>query len=300
MENSFEKKESLGSSKLLGRFTSSLKISSETSMSKYKTVDSLWFLDSGTRLERIKYFLIGLKVFINHGKTFGDFKKFHLKRKNNIKIIKISTIISLFIICYLWISSGLFSQFAVPTGLGFLAIFLLTFNYIFSSMTENIKVIEPFFDYIDEKSKRKTYIKFLKMSEYDQEILKEFEDFFSNSINLEDNKEKYNGKHTELLLAIDFFIGEFGSVSDFRDKVTGNRNPRMNRTGFDKFISLLINAHPSTVNRFFNDGIVDRVRTKKLTSTDLGNFKTVKEIFSDSGLHELVEEVEEFITKHQF
>lgn len=300
MKNSLEKTESLGSFGYLGRFINSLKLTSDSSILKCMLIEGLWFLESGTRLERIKNYLIGLKIFINHGKKFSYFKKYHLLRRIFIKIINISVIILLFIICYLWMSAGLFSQFAVTTGLVVLASSLFAFNHIYSLMADNIKLIKPFFDYIDQKSKQKTYIKFLKMSEYDEEILKEFEDFFSNSTNLEDNRGKYNGKHTELLLAIDFFIGEFGSVSEFRDKVTSNRDLRMNRTGFDKFISLIINAHPSTVNRFFNDNIVERVKAKKLTSDDLANFKTVKEIFSDSGLHELVKEVEKFIKKHQF
>jgi hypothetical protein len=296
MKNSLEKTDSLGSLGYLGRFINSLKLTFASSIFKYKIIESFWFLDTGTHTERIKLYLIGLKIFLDNDREFYDFKDYHLKRKIWIHVSIVLFFLSFAYISFIWIQGAFFllwkDEFVIVLFVILATYFGLAYA-IFSEFNKKTSKMESFFNYIDIETKRNNYDAFLRISEDDQESLDNFYCMFKDRKNHENIVEKYQISNQVLLIAIDFFIGKFGSISDFRNESIITANFRMNVTGFDKFISKITNAHPTTVQRFFDNK--SRGNTKIISKEDIWALNQVKNLFLDCGLRNLVKEVDEFI-----
>jgi hypothetical protein len=322
-------KKKLGILKFIDKCKNLLKLTPDSTINKYKNIEYLWFLDSGSEEERIKLYLIGLKIFKknqeilnnknndldeknndfdkknkefdenNH--VFDDFKGFHLDRKKRIYEFKRIILYVLIFFSLLWIVCWIFLLWKIQYILIFPVIYFSIKFLFFNNSIKNLRKNESFFNYIDYGNKRNNYDAFLKISEEDQESLSYFTYMFRSKKDFEKLSVKHNLNGSEKLIALNMFLGELGAISKFRMlKSKLSSGERITYTNFDEFVSRLMNMDTTNVRKFFSKRVWELENKHELNEVDERQLKNVRDFFLDFQLHVVADKVSNIINNKNF
>ena len=227
---------------------------------------------------------------------FDDFSSFHKRKGYLLQSLGYLIALTIFAAVFFIILVHP-SVLKYALGLFVLAGSIMTFIVILGKARKNLRETKRFFSYIDPIAKPENHKAFLNLDLDDHEGA---ESFYSNLRKGLDYKEELidvvEYDKTISLLAIDFLIGNPGSLNDLKQKAL-QQDPELTSGGFDKVISSVIGGTDRGVRDYFSKISNDILTVKELSSKRKEQLFKVREIFAKSGLKRKAAFVDDFMGK---
>lgn len=270
------------------------KFGSNLSLGQYKAKESFWCFDELSEEDRILAYRLGWQIFDQNKMFFQDFSTFHKRKGYLLQSLGYLIAVTLFAaVFFIILVHPSILKFAF--GLFVLAGSIMTFIVIMGKARKNLRETKRFFDYIDPITKPYNYKEFLNLDLNDFE---EAEVFYSNlrkGIDYQEEQiELVEYDKTISLLAIDFLIGNPGSLNDLKQKAL-QQDLELTSGGFDKVISSVIGGIDRGIRDYFSKISHDILTSKDLSGKRKEQLFKVREIFVKAGLKRKVASIDDFI-----
>lgn len=270
------------------------KFTSDISLGKYKSKESFWYFDELSEEERILAYRLGWQIFDNHKLFFEDFSSFHKRRgyllQSLVYLITGSLLVSTFFIVLVHPSALKFAF-----GMLVLGGWIMTNVIIMGKAKKNLRERSRFFAYIDPVEKPENFEAFLRLNLNDYEAAGAFYSNLRKGIDYQEKEiEVVEYDKTISLLAIDFLIGNPGSLNDLKQKML-QQDPDLSSGGFDKVVSNVVGGTDRGVRDYFSKISTDILTSKELSSKRKEQLLKVREIFVKAALKRKVALLDDFI-----
>jgi hypothetical protein len=272
------------------------KFDSNLSLGQYKAKESFWYFDELPEEERILAYRLGWQIFDQNKMFFEDFSAFHKRKGYLLQSLGYLIAVSLFAAVFFIILVHP-SVLKYAFGLFVLAGSIMTFIVIMGKARKNLRETRRFFNYIDPIDKPENHKAFLGLDLNDYEGAEAFYSNLRKGIDFKEEQiEVVEYDKTISLLAIEFLIGNPGTLNDLKQKAL-QKDQEITSGGFDKVISSVIGGTDRGVRDYFSKISTDILSAKELSSKRKEQLFKVREIFVKAGLKRKVASVDDFVGK---
>lgn len=265
----------------------------------YKLSEHLLLFDGNSEEERIMAYRYGWHIFSDNKHHFEDFSKLVVRRKWFIHLCLIYPI-AFTAISLLLTLSVLTIPFwmKLPLAIAFSGITGLIIYTLIGSTLKNIRETQIFLSYVDPANKAANFREFESL---DFNELESAEAFYENMRAKKDYSpiQAVDTKldKTEKLLAVDFLLGEPGTLNDLINKICLDQNNRLTKEGVYRVLGEILIASPDNIKKDITKGIEEIRCAETLSGKRIDQLKNVKEVFTHSKLTAKANEVDRLISK---
>src|SRR5690554_1410101 len=250
----------------------------------YKLSEYLLLFDGNSEEERIIAYRYGWHMFSENKYHFEDFSKLVIRRKWFIYLCLIypMAFTALSILLALSVLTIPFWM-KLPLAILFSGVTALIIYTLIGSTFKNIRETKIFLNYVDPSSKAANFREFENLN---------FDDFESAEAFYENMRAKKDYIHiqeidtkldkTEKLLAIDFLLGEPGTLNDLINKLCLDQNNRLTKEGVYRVLGEIICASPHNIKKDITGGIKEIRCAETLSGKRIDQLNNVRKAFSNA------------------
>src|SRR5690606_38924846 len=263
----------------------------------YKLSGYLLLFDGDSEEERIMAYRYGWHIFSNNKQHFEDFSKLVVRRKWFIHLCLIypiaftalSLLVALSVLTLpFWMKLPLAIFFSGTT-----AVIIYT---LIGSTFKNIRETKIFLNYVDPSNKAANFLEFERLDFHEFESA---ETFYENIRAKKDchSPEVTDTKldKTEKLLAMDFLLGEPGTLKGLINKLCLDQNCSLTKEGIYRVLGEILTASPHNIKKDITKGIEEIRCAENLSPKRIDQLKNVKEVFTHSKLTTKANEIDRLI-----
>lgn len=249
----------------------------------------------------------GWHIFSENKQHFEDFSNLIIRRKWFIYLSLIYPIIITALSLLLALSVLTVAVWMkLPLAIAFSGITALIIYTLIGSTLKNIRETKIFLTYVDPSNKAANFREFESLNFNDFESA---EAFYKNIRAKKDYvpHEKVNTKlnKTEKLLAIDFLLGEPGTLNIMINKLCLDQHSKLTKEGIYRVLGEILNASPDNIKKDITKGVKEIRGGENISSKRTIQLKNVRAIFNQSKLPFKADEIDILIstrniTKEQF
>jgi|GEM_PF-1396864 len=263
----------------------------------YKLSEYLLLFDGDSEEERVMAYRYGWHIFSNNKQHFEDFSKLVVRRKWFIHLCLIYPIAFTALSLLVALSALTIPIWMkLPLAIFFSGTTALIIYTLIGSTFKNIRETKIFLNYVDPSNKAANFREFESLGFNE---LKSAEIFYENMRAKKDYSpiEDFNIKldKTEKLLAIDFLLGEPGTLNALINKLCLDPRCGLTKEGIYRVMGELLAASPHNIKKDITKGIEDIRNAENLSSKRIDQLKNVKEIFTHSKLTAKANEIDMLI-----
>jgi hypothetical protein len=263
----------------------------------YKLSEYLLLFDGKSEEERIMAYRYGWHIFSENKHHFEDFSKLVVRRKWFIYLCLIYPIIFTAISLLLALSVLTIPLWMkLPLAIVFSGITALIIYTLIGSTLKNIRETKIFLNYVDPSNKAANFREFENL---------EFNDIESAEIFYENIRAKKDYSpiqsidtkldKTEKLLAIDFLLGEPGTLNDLINKLCLDPHCSLTKEGVYRVMGEVLTASPHNIKKDITKGIEEIRCAENLSTKRVDQLNKVKEVFIHSKLVLKAQEIDRLI-----
>lgn len=252
----------------------------------YQLWEYLLLYDGKSEEERLLAYRYGWLIYSKNKLHFEDYTNLLLRRKWFIYLSLVYPIIltaaSLLLALSIWTVEV---WMKVPIAVIFSILTAAIIYALIGNTLKNIRETKIFLAFLNPSVKIINFREFENMDCHDLESAELFyenmrakRDYLSINV-LEKGLDK-----TEKLLAIDFLLGEPGSLNDLINKMSLNPNSCLTKEGIYKVIGEVLSASPDNIKKEITKGIKEIRIGEKLSTKRMDQLRTVKSIFCKAKL----------------
>src|SRR5690554_6554563 len=222
----------------------------------YKLSEYLLLFDGKSEEERILAYRYGWHIFSKNKHHFEDFSKLVLRRKWFIYLSLIYPIIITALSLLLALSVlTLEVWMKLPLAIAFSGITAVIIYSLIGHTLKNIRETKIFLSYVDPSTKAANFREFESLNFND---LESAEIFYENMRAKKDYRpvQDIDTKldKTEKLLAIDFLLGEPGSLNEIINKLCLDPNFNLTKEGIYRVVGEILSASPHNIKKDITRG----------------------------------------------
>src|SRR5690606_34210167 len=265
----------------------------------YKLSEYLLLFDGNSEEERIIAYRYGWHMFAKNKYHFEDFSKLIIRRKWFIYLCLIypMAFTALSILLALSVLTIPFWM-KLPLAILFSGVTALIIYTLIGSTLKNIRETKIFLNYVDPSTKTANFREFESLGFKE---LESAEAFYENMR----AKKDYNSPEvtdtkldkTEKLLAIDFLLGEPGTLNFLINKLCFDQSCRLTKEGVYRVLGEILAASPHNIKKDITKGIEEIRCAENLSTKRVDQLKNVKEVFASSKLASRANEIDRLISR---
>lgn len=266
----------------------------------YKLSEYLLLFDGKSEEERIMAYRYGWHIFSDNKHHFEDFSKLVVRRKWFIYLCLIYPIAFTALSLLLAMSALTIPIWMkLPLAIFFSGTTALIIYTLIGSAFKNIRETKIFLNYVDPSSKAANFREFENLNFDDFESA---EAFYENMrakkdyIPIQEIDTKLD--KTEKLLAIDFLLGEPGTLNDLINKLCFDRKYSLTKEGVYRVMGEVLMVSPHNIKKDVTYRIEEIRNENKLSQRRLDQLEMVKNVFVKAKLGEKVRQIDLLIGKN--
>lgn len=263
----------------------------------YKLSEYLLLFDGKSEEERIMAYRYGWHIFSENKHHFEDFLKLVVRRKWFIYLCLVYPIILTTLSLLLALSILTITLWMkLPLAIVFSGITAMIIYSLIGSTLKNIRETKIFLNYVDPSNKAANFREFENL---DFNELESAEAFYENMRAKKDYgpEEEMDAKldKTEKLLAIDFLLGEPGTLNTLINKLCLDPRCSLTKEGIYRLMGELLAASPHNIKKDITKSIEEIRCAENLSTKRIDQLINVKDIFVKTKLKLKAEEVDQLI-----
>lgn len=265
----------------------------------YKLSEYLLLFDGSSEEERILAYRYGWHIFSEKKHHFEDFSTLVVRRKWFIYLCLIYPIIITTLSLLLALSVlTLTLWMKLPLAIVFSGITAIIIYSLIGRTLKNIRETKIFLNYVNPSNKAGNFREFeslgfneLESAEAFYENMRAKKDYgFIEDIDVKLDK-------TEKLLAIDFLLGEPGTLNDLINKLCLDLRYGLTKEGVYRVMGEILTASPHNIKKDITKGIEEIRSAGSLSIKRIDQLRNVKEVFTHSKLRAKADEIDRLISK---
>lgn len=265
----------------------------------YKLSEYLLLFDGKSEEERMMAYRYGWHIFSKNKQHFEDFSNLIIRRKWFIYLSLIYPIIITALSLLLALSVLTIEVWMkLPLAILFSGITAVIVYSLIGRTLKNIRETKIFLNYVDHSNRAANFREFENL---DFNELESAEAFYENMRAKKDYgpEEKIDAKldKTEKLLAIDFLLGEPGTLNALINKLCLDPRCSLTKEGIYRVMGELLAASPHNIKKDITKGIEEIRCAENLSTKRIDQLKNVKEVFASSKLASRANEIDRLISK---
>ncbi|WP_339905357.1 hypothetical protein [uncultured Cyclobacterium sp.] len=264
---------------------------------QYKLREYLLLFDGYSEEERILAYRYGWHIFSSHRQHFEDFSIFILRRKWFIYMSLVYPILIAFLSILLALSVLTIEvTMKVPLAILFSGITAGIIYNLIGNTLKNIRETGIFLKYVDPTEKLANFREFENLDFKDKKAALLFYENMraKRDYNLLETPENKLDK-TEKLLAIDFLLGEPGTLNELINKLCLNPNCSLSKEGVYRVLGEILTASPDNIKKDITKRVGEIRSGTNLSQKRIDQLGNVKAIFNQAKLGVKASEVDRLI-----
>lgn len=263
----------------------------------YKLWEYLLLFDGGTEEERLLAYRYGWHIFSNNRQHFEDFSQFIRRRKWFLYLSLIYPIILTFISLLLALSVLTIDVLMkVPLAILFSGFTAGIIYNLIGNTLKNIRETGIFLTYVDPREKLANFREFENLDFFEQQDALHFYESIRakrDHVRVESLENKLD--KTEKLLAIDFLLGEPGTLNDLINRLCIDSSSSLTKEGVYRVLGEVLTASPDNIKKDIIKAIKDIRSGQNLSQKRMDQLRNVKGVFSQSKLVLKANEIDKLI-----
>ncbi|WP_234364254.1 hypothetical protein [Lunatibacter salilacus] len=264
----------------------------------YKLREYLLLFDGSSEEERMLAYRYGWHIFSSNRQHFEDFAHFIRRRKWFIYLSLIYPIILTFLSLLLALSVLTIDvTLKVPMALIFSGITAGIIYNLIGNTLKNIRETGIFLKYVDPTEKLANFREFETLDFLDREAALHF---YENMRTKRDYAkiETFENKldKTEKLLALDFLLGDPGTLNELINKLCLDHNCSLSKEGVYRVLGEILSASSDNIKKDIIRGVKEIRSAENLSSKRIEQLRNVQGIFHQSKLALKANEIDRLIS----
>lgn len=263
----------------------------------YKLWEYLLLFDGSSEEERMLAYRYGWHIFSSNRQHFEDFSHFLRRRKWFIYLSLIYPLLITFISILLALSILTIEVvMKVPLAIIFSGVTAGIIYNLIGQTLKNIRETQIFLRYVDPNEKLANFREFENLDFLDKETSLLFYENMRAKQDysfIEISESKLD--NTEKLLAIDFILGEPGTLNELINRLCLNPNCSLSKEGVYRVLGEILSASPNNIKKDIIRGVKEIRSGENLSSKRLKQLSNVKAIFTQSKLALKANEIDSLI-----
>lgn len=260
----------------------------------YKLWEYLLLFDGSSEEERMLAYRYGWHIFSNNRQHFEDFAHFIRRRKWFIYLSLIYPIILTFLSLLLAVSVLTIDvTLKLPMALIFSGITAGIIYNLIGNTLKNIRETGIFLKYVDPTNKLANFREFETLDFLDREAALQF---YENMRAKRDYAriEAFENKldKTEKLLALDFLLGQPGTLNELINKLCLDQNCSLSKEGVYRVLGEILNASSDNIKKDITKRVIEIRSGKCLSPKRIDQLRNVKAIFNQAKLGSKASEID--------
>jgi hypothetical protein len=267
----------------------------------YKLSEYLLLFDGKSEEERIMAYRYGWHIFSENKHHFEDFSKLVVRRKWFIYLCLIYPIVFTALSLLLALSVLMIELWMkLPMAVVFSGITALIIYSLIGPTLKNIRETKIFLNFVDPSNKAANFREFESL---DFNGLESAETFYENMRAKQDYcpDEKVDTKldKTEKLLAMDFLLGEPGTLKGLINKLCLDPNCSLTKEGVYRVLGEILIASPHNIKKDITAGIEEIRCAETLSGKRIDQLNNVRKAFLNAKLRLKAGEVDQLMDNLQ-